>query len=74
MSQPCEGTWTGYPRIIETESPHQIYVSTCSGCDEIMVVFRGRWIPTTLTRQAKDHEIEAALREYFDATEDRSQA
>jgi hypothetical protein len=41
----CEGTWCSIPRMIETETPELIYLSSCSGCDCILVTFRGRQIP-----------------------------
>lgn len=67
MPTQCEGQWSAFPREIPTESPDSIYVSTCSGCDEILVIFRHRYIPTGLTKHASDAEITAALLDYCEA-------
>lgn len=65
MNMPCDGQWSSFPRTIETESPDPITVQTCSGCSEIMVIFRSRSVPTGLDRHATDDEITAAVCDYF---------
>jgi len=59
----CTGSWTGFPRYLETETDNMITVFRCTGCAELLVIHRCNRIP--VPPAATDREIYAAVIEHI---------